>query len=179
MRRREFIARLGGFAAWSQSGNAQQLAKIPMVGFLGSGTRSTYSQWVTAFLQRLRELDRVEGRNITIEYRWAEGRKERYTEIAAEFVRTKVDVIVTAGTLAALAAKQATSTIPIVFVGVSDPVGIGLVASFARPGGNVTGLSNQQGHLAGKRLELLHEVVPGFRRLSFWPIPTIPPASRR
>ena len=166
MRRREFIALLGGFAAWPQLGNAQELAKLPLVGFLGSGTPSTYSQWVTAFLQRLRELDRVEGRNIVIEYRWAEGRKERYTEIAADFVRIKVDVIITAGTLAALAAKQATSTIPIVFVAVSDPVGIGLVASFARPGGNVTGLSNQQGHLAGKRLELLHEVVPGFRRLA-------------
>ena len=166
MRRREFIALVGGFAAWPQFGKAQQLAKIPMVGFLGSGTPSTYSQWVTAFLQRLREHDRVEGRNIAIEYRWAEGRKERYAEIAAEFVRIKVDVIITAGTLAALAAKQATSTIPIVFVAVSDPVGIGLVASFARPGGNVTGLSNQQGHLAGKRLELLHEVVPGFRRLA-------------
>src|SRR5215813_11438932 len=93
MTRREFIAPLGSFANWSQLGNAEQLTKIPMVRFLGSGTPSTYSQWVNAFLQRLRELDRVEGRNIAIEYRWAEGSKERYTEIAAEFVRIKVDVI--------------------------------------------------------------------------------------
>jgi putative ABC transport system substrate-binding protein len=166
MKRREFITLLGSFAAWPQVGQTQQLAKMPVIGFLGSGTPSTYSQWVTAFLHRLHELDRVEGHNFAIEYRWAEGRKERYTEIAAEFVRIRVDVIVAAGTLAALAAKQATSTVPIVFVAVGDPVGTNLVASFARPGGNVTGLSNQQGHLAGKRLELLHEVVPGFHQLA-------------
>ena len=117
-------------------------------------------------MQRLRELGWIEGRTIAIEYRWAEGRSERFAEIAAEFVRLKVDVIVTAGTAAVLAAKQATSVIPIVFATAGDPVGTGLVASLARPGGNVTGLSIQSTDLAGKRLELLREVVPGLRRLA-------------
>ena len=117
-------------------------------------------------MQRLRELGWIEGRTVAIEYRWAEGRSERFAEIAAEFVRLKVDVIVTAGTAAVVAAKQATSVIPIVFAAAGDPVGTGLVASLARPGGNVTGLSNQSADLAGKRLELLREVVPGLRRLA-------------
>ena len=117
-------------------------------------------------MQRLRELGWIEGRTVAIEYRWAEGRSERFAEIAAEFVRLKVDVIVTAGTAAVIAAKQATSVIPIVFAAAGDPVGTGLVASLARPGGNVTGLSNQATDLAGKRLELLREVVPGLRRLA-------------
>ena len=124
------------------------------------------SQWIAAFVQRLRELGWIEGRNVAIEYRWAEGRTERSAEIAAEFVRLKVDVIVTHGTASILAAKQATSVIPIVFAVAADPVGSGLVASLARPGGNVTGLSNQLTDLAGKRLELLREVVPGLRRLA-------------
>ena len=124
------------------------------------------SQWVAAFVQRLRELGWIEGRTVAIEYRWAEGRSERFAEIAAEFVRLKVDVIVTAGTAAVVAAKQATSVIPIVFAAAGDPVGTGLVASLARPGGNVTGLSIQATDLAGKRLELLREVVPGLRRLA-------------
>jgi putative ABC transport system substrate-binding protein len=114
-------------------------------------------------VQRLRELGWIEGRNITIEYRWFGGRTERANEIADEFVRRKVDVIVTHATAPVLAAKQATSVIPIVFAAAADPVGAGLVASLARPGGNVTGLSNQQTDLAGKRLELLREVVPGLR----------------
>jgi putative ABC transport system substrate-binding protein len=152
--------------SWPLAAHAQQSARLPIIGFLGSGTPATYSQWVVAFVQRLRELDRVEGRNIAMEYRWAEGRSERYPEIAAEFVRIKVDVIVTVATLATLAVKQATSVVPIVFVAVSDPVGTGLVASLARPGGNVTGLANQQADLAGKRLQLLHEIVPGLRRLA-------------
>ena len=117
-------------------------------------------------MQRLRELGWIEGRTIAIEYRWAEGRSERFTEIAAEFVRLKVDVIVTYATPPVIAAKQATSVIPIVFAVAGDPVGTGLVASLARPGGNVTGLSVQQTDLAGKRLELLREVVPGLRRLA-------------
>jgi len=116
-------------------------------------------------VQRLRELGWIEGRTVAIEYRWAEGRSERFTEIAAELVRLKVDVIVTGGG-ALLAAKQATSVIPIVFALAGDPVGSGLVASLARPGGNVTGLSVQATDLAGKRLELLREVVPGLRRLA-------------
>jgi putative ABC transport system substrate-binding protein len=121
--------------------------------------------WADALVQRLRELGWIEGRNIAIEYRWAEGRGERFAEIAAEFVRLKVDVIVTVGG-AVLAAKQATSLIPIVFAVAADPVGGGLVASLVRPGGNVTGLSSQFTDLAGKRLELLREMVPSLRRLA-------------
>ena len=132
---------------------------------MGASTRLGWSQWTAAFVQRLRELGWIEGRTVAIEYRWAEGRSERYAEIAAEFVRLKVDVIVTAGA-AVIAAKQATSVIPIVFAVAADPIGSGLVASLARPGGNVTGLSVQQTDLAGKRLELLREVVPGLRQLA-------------
>ena len=117
-------------------------------------------------MQRLRELGWAEGRTIAIEYRWAEGHDERLVEIAAEFVRRKVDVIVTWGTVSTFAAKQATSVIPIVSAAMGDPLGTGLVASLARPGGNITGLSNQQADLATKRLELLREVVPGLRRLA-------------
>jgi putative tryptophan/tyrosine transport system substrate-binding protein len=129
-------------------------------------TPSFESQRVAAFVQRLRELAWVDGRNVAIEYRWAEGRPEHVSEIAAEFVRIRVDVIVTVGTPPTLAAKQATAIIPIVFASVSDPVGTGLVESLARPGGNVTGLSSQQVDIAGKRLELLREVVPNLRRLA-------------
>jgi putative ABC transport system substrate-binding protein len=125
------------------------------------------NRWVTAFVQRLRELGWIEGRTIAIEYRWAEGRADRAAEIAAEFVRLKVDVIVTYATPPVVAAKQATADIPIVSAVMGDPVGTGLVASLARPGGNVTGLSVLTPDLAGKRLELLREVVPGLRRLAF------------
>ncbi len=166
MKRREFMTLLGGAAAaWPLAARAQQ-PKMPTIGFLGANTASAQSQWTAAFVQRLRELGWIEGRTVAIEYRWAEGRSERFAEIAAEFVRLKVDVIVTAGNAAAIAAKQATSVIPIVFAVAGDPVGTGLVASLARPGGNVTGLSIQQTDLAGKRLELLREVVPGLRRLA-------------
>jgi putative ABC transport system substrate-binding protein len=165
MRRREFITLVGGTAAaWPLMARAQQ-SKVPTIGFLGTPTASAWIQWTAAFVQRLRELGWIEGRTIAIEYRWAEGRTERYAEIAAEFVQLKVDIIVTGGN-AAVAAKQASSAIPIVFVLVGDPVGTGLVASLAHPAGNVTGLSNQQTDLAGKRLELLREVVPGLRRLA-------------
>ena len=167
MRRREFITLLGGAAAaWPLAARAQQPGKLPTIGFLGAATPAAWGQWVAAFVQRLRELGWIEGRTVAIEYRWAEGRSERYAEIAAEFVRLKVDVIVTQATAAVLAAKQATSVIPIVFAVAADPVGSGLVASLARPGGNVTGLSIQATDLAGKRLELLREVVPGLRRLA-------------
>jgi len=165
MKRRQFITLLGGAAAWPLAARAQQ-AKLPTIGFLGSSTPLAMSQWVAAFLQRLRDLDWIEGRTVALEYRWAEGRSSRAAEIAAEFVRLKVDVIVTYATPPALAAKQATSVIPIVFAAAGDPVGAGLVASLARPGGNVTGLSNQQADVAGKKLELLREVVPGLRRLA-------------
>jgi ABC-type uncharacterized transport system substrate-binding protein len=164
--RREFITLLGGAAAaWPVAARAQQPAKLPTIGVLGAATPATWSLFVAAFVQRLRELGWIEGRTIAIEYRWAEGRGERFAEIAAEFVRLKVDVIVTVGG-AVLAAKQATSLIPIVFAVAADPVGSGLVASLARPGGNVTGLSTQFTDLAGKRLELLREIVPNLRRLA-------------
>jgi putative ABC transport system substrate-binding protein len=166
MRRREFITLLGGAAAWPLAARAQQPEKLPTIGYLGSGTLSTQSLWINAFVQRLRELGWIEGRTIAIEVRWAEGRNERAAEIAADFVRLKVDVIVTSGTALIIAAKQATSIIPIIFATAGDPVGTGLVASLARPGGNVTGLSNQPNELGPKRLELLREIVPGLRRLA-------------
>jgi putative tryptophan/tyrosine transport system substrate-binding protein len=150
---------------WPLRARAQQPANLPTIGLLGAATPSAWSQWVAAFVQRLRELGWIEGRTIAIEYRWAEGRDERYAEIAAEFVRLKVDVIVTTGG-AVLATKRATSVIPIVFAVALDPVGSGMVASLARPGGNVTGLSLQSTDLSGKRLELLRAVVPGLRRLA-------------
>ena len=167
LKRRQFITLLGGTAAvWPLAAGAQQAGKLPTIGFLVAGTPSTYNQWVAAFVQRLRELGWIESRTAAIELRWAEGRSERYNEIAAKFVRLKVDAIVTVGTPATLAAKQSTSVIPIVFVLASDPVGTGLVASLSRPGGNVTGLANQQRDLAGKRLELLREIVPDLRGLA-------------
>jgi ABC-type uncharacterized transport system substrate-binding protein len=168
MKRREFITLLGGGAAvtWPLAARAQQSGKLATIGCLVPGTPSSHGQWFAVFVQRLRELGWIEGRTVAVEYRWAEGRSERFAEIAAEFVQRKVDVIVTASTTGVLAAKQATSVIPIVFAAAGDPVGTGLVASLARPGGNVTGLSIQQTDLAAKRLELLREVVPGLRRLA-------------
>jgi putative tryptophan/tyrosine transport system substrate-binding protein len=167
MRRREFITLLGGAAAARPLyARAQQAGKLPTIGFLGAGTASTWSQRVAAFLQRLRELGWIEGRTVVMEVRWAEGLSERYAEIATEFVQLKVDAIVAAGTSAIIAAKQATSAVPIVFVGAGDPVGTGLVASLARPGGNLTGLSSQTVDTVGKRVELLREVVPSLRRLA-------------
>jgi len=166
MKRRKFITLLSGAAAWPLAARAQQASKLPTIGFLGSSTFSAMSEWIAAFAQRLRERGWIEGRTVAIEYRWAEGRAERAAEIAAEFVRLKVDVIVTYATPPTLAAKQATSAIPIVFAAAGDPLGAGLVVSLARPGGNVTGLSLQSTDLVGKRLELLREVVPGLRRLA-------------
>jgi len=165
MKRRDFITLLGGAAAgWPLAARAQQAGKLPKIGFLGAATPSAWRQWVAAFVQRLRELGWIEGRTVTIEYRWAEGRSDRFAEIASEFVRLNVDVIVTSGG-ALLAAKRATSLIPIIFALATDPVGSGFVASLARPGGNITGLSNQLTDLAGKRLELLREVIPNLRQL--------------
>jgi putative ABC transport system substrate-binding protein len=165
IRRREFIASLGSAAVWSLTARAQQSGKLPTIGFLGVTTPASQAQHLAAFMQRMRELGWVEGRTIAVEIRWAEGRHERYAEIAAEFVRLKVDIIFTLGSAVA-AAKQATSRIPIVFAIASDPVGDGLVASLARPGGNVTGLSQQTTDLVGKRLELLREIHPGLRQLA-------------
>ena len=165
MRRRDFIKVIGVTAvAWPLAARAQQ-ANLPTIGFLGAATPTAWSQQVTAFAQRLRERGWIEGRTVAIEYRWSDGRGERYAEIAAEFVRLKVDVIVTSGS-AVVAAKQATSVIPIVFAVAVDPLGTSLVASLARPGGNVTGLSIQSADLAGKRLELLREVIPGLHRFA-------------
>jgi putative tryptophan/tyrosine transport system substrate-binding protein len=166
MRRRTFITLVGAAAAaWPLAARAQQAGRLPTIGFLGASP-SIESQRVAAFVQRMRELAWIDGRNLAIEYRWAEGRNERYTEAAAELVRLKVDVIVTVATPATLAAKQATTVIPIVFGAASDPVGTGLVASLARPGGNVTGLANQISDTGGKKLEFLREVVPSLRRLA-------------
>ena len=165
--RRELLVALGGAAAaWPLAARAQQSGRLRTIGFLGPNTHSAASEWVAAFVQRLRELGWTEGRTITIEYRWAEGREERFAEIAAELVRLKADVIVTSGTQAVMASKNATSVIPIVFATAGDPVGSGLVASLARPGGNVTGLATLANELAGKRLELLREVVPSLRQLA-------------
>ena len=156
MKRREFITLLGGAAlAWPKAARAQQAAKLPTIGCLDGATPAADGQRVASFVQQLHELGWNEGRNVKIEYRWAEGRSERLAEIAAEFVRLKVDVIVTYGTPAVVAARQATSVIPIVFAQVADPVGTGLVASLARPGGNVTGLSLQQTNSASKRVRTL------------------------
>jgi putative ABC transport system substrate-binding protein len=151
--------------AWPPSARAQQSAKLPTIGLLGAATASAWSSWVVPFVQRLQELGWVEGRTVAIEYRWAEGHSERYAEIAAEFVRLKIDVIVTAGS-AVPALKQATSVVPIVFAVANDPVGSGLVASLTKPGGNVTGMSVQAPELSGKRLGLLREILPGLRRLA-------------
>jgi putative ABC transport system substrate-binding protein len=166
MRRREVITLIGGAAAWPLAARAQQPGKLPTIGILGSGTPAGQGQWYAGFVQRLRELGWTEDRNVAIEYRWAEGRDERFAEITAEFIRRKVAVIVTSGNSAIAAAKQATSVIPIVFAVAGDPVGTGLVENLARPGGNATGLSAQGTDTTGKRLELLREVVPGLRRLA-------------
>jgi putative tryptophan/tyrosine transport system substrate-binding protein len=165
MRRREFITLISlAVAARPLIARAQQPNRLPLIGFMGANA-SIFSPWTAAFVGRLRELGWIEGRTIAIEYRWSEGRPERNAEIAAEFVRLKVDVIVTLGS-AVPALKRVTSDIPIVFALSTDPVGGGLVASLARPGGNVTGLSNQAADVASKRFEFLREVVPHLRRLA-------------
>jgi putative ABC transport system substrate-binding protein len=166
MRRRDFITGIAGSAVASPLRVRAQQPKLPTVGFLGSGAPTTQGLSSSAFAQRLRELGWIEGRTFAIEYRWTEGRSERYAEFAAEFVRLKVDVIFTTGTPAAIAAKRATTLIPIVFAGAANPVGGGLVASLARPGGNLTGLSSQNAEVVSKRLELLREAIPSLRRLA-------------
>jgi putative tryptophan/tyrosine transport system substrate-binding protein len=167
MRRRDFIKVVAGSAIpWPLALRAQQSVNMPTIGFLGANTPSTANEWVSAFVRRLNELGWNEGRTVAINYQWAEGRSDRAAEIASEFARLKVDVIVTYGTPQTVAAKQATSIIPIVFATVGDPVGTGLVASLAHPGGNITGLSNEQSDIASKRLALLHEVLPDLRRLA-------------
>jgi putative ABC transport system substrate-binding protein len=149
---------------WPIAAHAQQV-KVPTIGFLGAGAQSAWTHWTAAFVQRLRELGWIEGRTVTIEYRWADGRTERFREIAEEFARLKVDVIVTVGS-AVYAAKEATSTIPIVFAIAIDPIGSGMVDSLSRPGGNITGVSIQATELAGKRIELLRQILPELRRIA-------------
>jgi putative ABC transport system substrate-binding protein len=166
MRRRDFITLLGGAAAWPIAARAQRAARVPTIGYMGSGTPETQGLWIAAFVQRLLELGWIDGRTVNYLIRWADGRIERFSEIAAEFARLKVDLIVTSATPGVIAAKQVSSVIPIVFAGAGDPVGSGLVASLARPGGNVTGLSQQSAEVVGKRLQLLREVIPGLRRLA-------------
>jgi putative ABC transport system substrate-binding protein len=162
--RRQFVTGLGGAAALPFSSRAQ--TKLPTIGFVGASAPSLASQRVAAFERRLRDLGWSQDRTVTIVYRWANGHFDRSPELLAELVRLKVDVIVTHATANIIAAKRTTSEIPIVFAVAADPVGTGLVASLARPGGNVTGLSIQATDLAGKRLQLLQEVVPTIRRLA-------------
>src|SRR5690242_4516797 len=166
MRRREFITFVGGAAGWPFAASAQQSGKIFRIAYLGTSSPSLERHVLDAFRQKLRELGHVEGENITIEYRWAEGQDDRLPELAAELVRLKPDVIVTRGTPGTLAAKQATSTIPIVFASLGDPVNAGLVASYARPEGNATGFTFTGPELEGKRLQILKEVVPGLSHVA-------------
>jgi putative tryptophan/tyrosine transport system substrate-binding protein len=166
MRRRQFLALLSGAAmAHSRAAHAQQKAKQRIIGVLGVATALAWKPLIAAFVQRLSDLGWVEGRNVNIEYRWAEGNSERFAELADSLVRMNVDVIVTAGG-AVVQAKQATTAIPIIFAVASDPIGTGLVTSLANPGGNVTGLSVQAPDLAGKRVELLRQLIPNLRRLA-------------
>jgi putative tryptophan/tyrosine transport system substrate-binding protein len=166
LKRREFITLLGGAAAaWPLAARAQQRARLPTVGVLGGATPATWSTWLSAFIRRLAELGWIEGHTIAIEYRWAEGNSTRAAEFAGEFVRLKVDVILTAGGVLA-AVKSVTSVTPIVFAAASDPIGAGFAASLARPGGNLTGLSLQTTDHAAKRVEILRELMPAARRLA-------------
>jgi ABC-type uncharacterized transport system substrate-binding protein len=166
MRRRDLIALLAGAAVpWPVRAWGQQPGKPPSIGVLGGGSPASQGPWLAAFVQRLSELGWIERRTVNFDIRWAEGRPEQLAEIATELVRRKVDVIFALGTDAALAAKRATASIPIVFPVTGDPISTGLVASFARPGGNVTGLSNQARDLGAKRLEILREVAPAVRKV--------------
>ncbi len=166
MNRRDTVIALLAIAAAPRTGHAQQSAKIPRIGLLSSFSSSVTARWHTAFLQGLRELGWVEGKNVGIEYRYAEGRSERLPDLAADLVRLKTDIIVAAITPEALAAKNATKTIPIVVASMGDPVELGLVESLAHPGGNITGLTNIPAEQVGKRLELLKEIIPKLSRVA-------------
>jgi putative ABC transport system substrate-binding protein len=167
MRRREFILLTGSAALCSFSAHAQQAGKVPRIGYLGVTSASDRPPLLDTFRQGLRERGWIEGQNIGIDYRFAEGRLDRLPELAAELVRLKVDVIVSLGTQGVTAARDATTTIPIVMIGVRDPVGTGLIASLARPGGNITGVSGSAGlEIVAKQLELLKETVPTIRRVA-------------
>jgi putative ABC transport system substrate-binding protein len=166
MKRREFFALVGGAAVWPLAARAQQPEKIPRIGFLGNSTADLEANLVEPFRGGLRDLGRIEGRNIVIEYRWAEGKYDRFPALIAELLASKVDVIVTAGTPASLAVKKATSSVPLVMIAVGEPVATGLVASLARPGGNATGVTSISPEIEGKRLELLREVVPNLSHIA-------------
>src|SRR5262245_62561918 len=166
VRRREFITLIGG-AAGALPLAAQGEEPAETIGFLGASTRSAEAQWIAVFLQRLLELGWIDGRTIAIEYRWAEGSEQRFAQIATEFVRLKVDIIVTWGSAPVVAAKQATSVIPIVFVASGDPIGTGLVVNLARPGGNITGFLTFEFSIGGKWLEVLKEIAPRVNRVAF------------
>jgi putative tryptophan/tyrosine transport system substrate-binding protein len=171
MRRREFIAGLGGAAAWALAARAQQ-PPVPVIGYLGNGTLETAAFFVRALKRGLSEAGYVEGRDLGIEYRWAEYRLERLPALAADLVRHRVALIVAGATPGALASKAATNSIPIVFQIAADPVATGLVASLSQPGGNATGIYNLTVDLAAKRLELLHEVLPAATSIAFLTNPT-------
>jgi putative ABC transport system substrate-binding protein len=175
IRRREFIFTLGGAAAaWPLAARAQQLGKVPRIGFLGAASASGYARQLEGFRLGLRDLGYVEGTNIVIEYRWAQGKYEHLRELAAELIRSNVDVIVTHGTPGALAAKQANAAIPIVLALVGDPVAAGIVASLARPGGNITGQSFFAPELAAKRIQLLKQLMPQMTRIAAFMNPSNP-----
>jgi putative tryptophan/tyrosine transport system substrate-binding protein len=174
VKRREFIAGVAASVMCSTAARAQQPRRPPNIGYLGPTSPENMGRNTVAFLERLRDLGWIEGRTVLIEHRWAAGRPERVAEIADEFIRLKVDLIVTTATNDSVAMKQATSVIPIVFAVAGDPVGVGLVASLARPGGNVTGLSTQQTDTTSKRIEFLREVVPSLRRLAILANPNSP-----
>jgi putative tryptophan/tyrosine transport system substrate-binding protein len=174
MRRREFITLLGGAATWPLAAHAQQ-PTMPVIGFLGSESASLWANYVRAFQQGLREVGYIEGRNVAIEYRWAEGQNERMPGLLGDLLRRPVSVIAVPGsTPAALAAKAASTTVPIVFAIATDPVQIGLVASLNRPGGNLTGVVTLNVELVPKRLELLHELFPTATSFALLVNPTNP-----
>jgi putative ABC transport system substrate-binding protein len=168
MRRREFISLVAGVTAWPLEARAQRAGKPPIIGAIFPGTSDKYPRIAKILVQRLGELGWVVGRDVAVEYRYAEGSLDRTAEAAAEFARMKVDVILLSGDSEALAAQRATATIPIVAIAVGDPVGNGVVESLAHPGGNVTGVSLALSETAGKRLELLREVVPGLKRVAIF-----------
>jgi putative ABC transport system substrate-binding protein len=176
MRRREFITLLGGATAWPLAARAQQQA-LPVIGFISAASRQGYERPLSAFLQGLGETGYVDGRNVTIEYRWAEGRIDRLPAIVADLVHSRVAVIAATSTPAALAAKDASTTIPIVFETGGDPIRLGLVTSLSRPGGNVTGVTQMSQEVAPKELELLHELLPAVRVLALLVNPADPALS--